>query len=144
MLDIDHFKRINDEHGHDAGDEVLRAVAAVLRNATRDVDVTARHGGEEFVVLLPETGLAAARDAAERVRTAVATATVDPGGRQLSVTVSVGVSAWPDSATAPADLLPGADAALYEAKRSGRNRVVAARPHETAAVPAPSATLRRR
>ena len=128
LLDIDLFKGINDEHGHEAGDEVLRVVAGVLRNAIRDVDVPARHGGEEFVVLLPETPLAAARDVAERIRTAVAGAHVAAGSAIIPVRISVGVSACPELVASPGELIASADGALYEAKRAGRDRVAVATP----------------
>ncbi|HSJ13053.1 MAG TPA: GGDEF domain-containing protein [Longimicrobiales bacterium] len=126
ILDIDHFKAINDEHGHEAGDEVLRATAALLRTAVRDVDIPARFGGEEFVVLLPETPLAAARDVAERVRATVAAKPVIAAGHEVAVRVSVGVSACPEIVAAAGELLGSADTALYEAKRGGRNQVVTA------------------
>jgi diguanylate cyclase (GGDEF)-like protein len=126
LLDIDHFKQINDRWGHDAGDDVLRRVAETLRDAVRDVDLAARLGGEEFVVLLPETSFAAASDAAERLRVAVESLQVHWVGQTIPVRVSIGVSACPASVALPADLLKSADAALYEAKRGGRNRVVAA------------------
>jgi diguanylate cyclase (GGDEF)-like protein len=137
MLDIDHFKRINDEHGHDAGDEVLRVVASVLRIALRDVDVVARHGGEEFVVLLPETPASAAAEVGERVRAAVAAAQVHAGGTAIPVRVSVGVSSCPELVIAPADLLASADAALYEAKRAGRDCVMLAARAARSGVPDP-------
>ncbi len=126
LLDIDHFKQINDRWGHDAGDEVLRSVAGALRRAVRDVDLPARHGGEEFVVLLPQTAFAAASDAAERLRSAIEELHVRWTGDTIPVRVSLGVSGCPASVASPDDLLRSADAALYEAKRAGRNRVVAA------------------
>ena len=126
LLDIDHFKQINDRWGHDAGDEVLRRVADTLRRAVRDVDLAARLGGEEFVVLLPETSFAAASEAAERLRLAVESLQVYWQGQNIPVRVSIGVSACPSSVALPGELLKSADAALYEAKRGGRNRVVAA------------------
>jgi diguanylate cyclase (GGDEF)-like protein len=128
MIDVDRFKSVNDTHGHPFGDEVLRAVAEVLRATLRDVDLVARYGGEEFVALLPETGLEQAVIAGERVRAAVAARElVDPAGRPLRVTVSVGVAAHPGRGVESRDdLVRAADEALYRAKTSGRDRVCSA------------------
>ncbi|MDB4952011.1 MAG: diguanylate cyclase with sensor [Gemmatimonadetes bacterium] len=138
MLDVDHFKRFNDTWGHEAGDKVLQHVAEVVRATVRDVDLPARLGGEEFVVLLPETGLRASVDAAERVRRAIEAKTVIWNGRPLSVTVSLGVVAIPDCMAATAEALAAADAALYRSKGNGRNRVTAA---PRAGAPEPGASL---
>ena len=122
MVDVDHFKAVNDTYGHDGGDAVLRAVASRLESACRTEDSAGRWGGEEFVVVAPLTNLASAAMLAERIRTDIADMTVRVGeGPALKVTVSVGVAAG-HAGVAP--LLADADAALYEAKRSGRNRVV--------------------
>ena len=118
FVDLDHFKEVNDQFGHLAGDEVLRHVAAVLQDVAREGDVVARVGGEEFCVLLPHTAAIGARLPAERVRAAVAVLR-DP----VPLTVSVGVASYPEDAAAARDLFEKADAALYEAKRRGRNRV---------------------
>ncbi|MBW7934194.1 MAG: diguanylate cyclase [Gemmatimonadaceae bacterium] len=125
MVDLDHFKRVNDTYGHLVGDEVLREVATLLQNEVRSVDVVARYGGEEFVVVLPETSLVGATTFAERIRehvaaTPFAASLVEP----LRLTASVGVSAYP-SATVNSvdDLFARADEALYRAKADGRNRV---------------------
>lgn len=123
MVDVDHFKSVNDQLGHEAGDEVLRTVAGIIDRAVRDVDIPARYGGEEFIVLLPETGLAAAREVAERVRAAVERTSVYAGGAQIDVRVSVGVSSCPEVVDSPLALPGSADAALYVAKERGRNRV---------------------
>ena len=123
MLDIDHFKGINDQHGHPAGDEVIRSVAAILGRTVRTSDVPGRYGGEEFAVVLPDTDEHGAAIIAERIRRRIETATM---GREvvLQCTVSVGVAqAEPDSEDA-GDWIARADRALYEAKRLGRNRVV--------------------
>jgi diguanylate cyclase (GGDEF)-like protein len=129
VFDIDHFKRVNDEHGHELGDRVLVWLGALLKVQARGVDVTARIGGEEFVVLLPRADLEAAHAFAERVRIAVAQ-------HERGLTVSAGVA----SAVAPIDdqlLLAEADQALYVAKRSGRNRTVTSpRADDARAVPA--------
>jgi diguanylate cyclase (GGDEF)-like protein len=125
MFDIDEFKAVNDTHGHAAGDEVLRAVAACCRQCVRSVDILGRYGGEEFALLLPHTEAAEATETvAERIRAAVEAETVVVDGTEISVTVSVGVAgADPDDETLD-DLLERADAALYRAKDEGRNRVV--------------------
>jgi len=125
MLDVDHFKRVNDEHGHPAGDAVLVTVAHTLRGAIRPTDHLARYGGEEFAVILPETGPRAAQGVAERLRAAVKLAPIkDAGGRLLpSVTISIGgaiLSATNDTSLA---LIAAADANLYASKQGGRDRV---------------------
>ena len=125
VLDIDHFKAVNDRHGHAAGDQVLRGIADALRTATRPGDVVARLGGEEFVLLLPGAGLEAALARAEQVRIACAAVRHRTGGGPVAVTVSVGV-ALASAGTDAVALLAAADAALYEAKRAGRNRVAVA------------------
>jgi diguanylate cyclase (GGDEF)-like protein len=125
MLDIDHFKSINDQHGHEAGDEVLRAVSRTIAACVRDVDTVARFGGEEFIALLPETRLDAALEVAERIRASVANTAVPWRATEIRVTLSVGIAACPDTAAQPQDLIGSADEALYRAKNDGRNRVVA-------------------
>jgi diguanylate cyclase (GGDEF)-like protein len=125
MIDIDHFKRLNDRHGHAVGDEVLRAVGAALVASVREEDVPARYGGEEFVVLLRDPGPGVAVDIGERVRRAVATLDLSAQG-VAGVTVSVGVAVQRSADQAVADLLAEADDALYRAKRAGRDRVVSA------------------
>jgi two-component system, cell cycle response regulator len=124
MVDVDRFKDLNDRHGHLVGDAVLRAVAERLSASARTGDIIARWGGEEFLVLLPDTNPDAAQLAAERLVAAVAAEPVVVGATAIAVTVSVGVAAI--SAGKPQDLVAEADAALYQAKRDGRNRVVAA------------------
>jgi diguanylate cyclase (GGDEF)-like protein len=119
MLDIDHFKRINDEYGHQVGDQVIRAVADRLRATLRGTDRLGRYGGEEFAVLIPE----ATPDLAERLRLAVAQAPVETDAGPLPVTVSVGVRVFEPGLEDLATALNGADAALYRAKQAGRNRV---------------------
>lgn len=125
VLDVDRFKRVNDAHGHAAGDAVLAAVAARAAAALREGDLLARVGGEEFAALLPGAGPEAGAEVAERVRAAVAAAPVEAAGQRLAVTASLGCAALsPDDADGAA-LLARADARLYDAKRSGRDRVVA-------------------
>lgn len=126
ILDIDHFKRVNDTYGHEAGDEVLRAVAASLRASLRDTDMAARLGGEEFVVLQPETTLAGAVDAAERLRRQIEEQVIEWRGERIPIRISVGVSAAPECVESVHDLVESADAALYASKNAGRNRVTAA------------------
>jgi diguanylate cyclase (GGDEF)-like protein len=125
MLDIDDFKQVNDRHGHQQGDEVLAHVASVLRELSRDIDTPARYGGEEMAVILPETDLQGTARLAARIRAAVAGMQVPGarGARSLRVTASFGVAAAPDSAVEPERLVAAADAALYRAKRAGKNRV---------------------
>ncbi len=126
MLDIDQFKRFNDSFGHEAGDLVLRELAAVLRRFARKSDVACRYGGEEFLVLLPECPFDAARSKAEQLREEVAKLELRYDDQPLGpVTVSLGVAAFPDHAKESEQLLRCADEALYLAKQSGRNRVVA-------------------
>jgi len=128
LLDIDHFKRINDEYGHPAGDAALRTLAALLQSLLRETDTAARYGGEEFVVLLPETPLAAAAEVAERLRRTVEQAEFEWEGKRIPLRVSLGVSSCPECVNHPDDLIASADAMLYASKTSGRNRVsVAAR-----------------
>ncbi len=124
MLDIDHFKQINDTHGHMAGDDVLRGLVPVVRESVRDFDTVARYGGEEFVVVLSGDGLDVGQKVAERLRGAVASTPFVSGDTSLEVTVSIGVAAGRPGEHAT-DLLSRADAALYRAKEAGRNRVVA-------------------
>jgi len=122
VLDVDHFKRVNDGHGHAAGDAVLAAVAARAAAALRAGDLLARVGGEEFAILMPGADLAAAAEAAERIRARVAEGPVEAGGLALPVTVSLGCAALAPGEVGRA-LLARADAKLYEAKGAGRNRV---------------------
>ena len=145
LLDIDHFKKLNDGYGHPAGDAVLRAVARCVRTAVREFDIVARYGGEEFAVILPETGTAAAREVAERVRRAVAATPFPVGdGRQSRVTVSIGVSTTAANAS-PSQLVEHADVALYRSKDGGRNRVThAGDPPDPNATVVSLATRRRR
>jgi diguanylate cyclase (GGDEF)-like protein len=124
MLDLDHFKAINDRWGHLAGDEVLRQVARLLTRTLRVVDSAYRYGGEEFAVLLPERDFAAARRVAERVRQGVEGLEILlEGGGKVTVTVSVGIAICPGGGASAQKFVAAADAALYEAKRGGRNRV---------------------
>jgi diguanylate cyclase (GGDEF)-like protein len=126
MLDLDHFKQVNDQHGHGTGDDVLREVARRIQSIVREIDVPARYGGEEFAVLLPETGLDTAREVAERIRRAVAGAPIGTRQGPLAVTLSAGVAVLDTQTGDLGTLLEAADAALYQAKAEGRNRVAVA------------------
>ncbi len=123
MIDLDHFKQVNDTHGHLIGDEVLRETAALLQRTIRSVDVVARYGGEEFVVVLPETPLAGAVRFAERIRALIEQQ--EFGSLRVKCSVSIGVALFPDAGVDSVDdLLLRSDAALYRAKAEGRNRVM--------------------
>jgi len=135
MIDVDHFKAVNDRFGHAAGDQVLKAVAATCLAAKRDSDVVARVGGEEFAVMLPETAEEAAAQFAERLRYQVQDCPTIMENETLAITVSIGIASGGPQTSAIEDLLRSADQALYEAKRSGRNRVVTS----TMCVPAQAA-----
>ena len=131
MLDIDHFKRINDRHGHLAGDAVIRTLAQAIREEVRDMDIASRYGGEEFMVLLPQTTLAGARGFAERLRLRVEARPAEHEGVHIPFTISLGLS--PLTAQDPAYLsaLDRADQALYRAKEGGRNRTEALAPDDS-------------
>ncbi len=128
MLDIDDFKKVNDTYGHQQGDLVLREVARILRETSREIDEPARYGGEELAVVLPGTDLEGAFNLAERVREGIAALELPilGDGGVLTVTASFGAAALPDSAADQRALVAAADEALYEAKRSGKNRTVRA------------------
>jgi diguanylate cyclase (GGDEF)-like protein len=127
MVDIDRFKHFNDTYGHPAGDQALKAVAGTIQRALRRSDLVARYGGEEMVLVMPETTLSAARKRLEGVREAVASEAIRIPKRdeQVRITVSAGVACWPVDGEDPDDLLHTADARLFHAKALGRNRVVA-------------------
>lgn len=131
MVDVDHFKQVNDVHGHQVGDTALVTVAAILREDLRKHDAVGRYGGEEFALLLPQTGLEGAKVVAERYRKRIADAELPVGEQRLRITVSMGIAVFPASGVEDADdLVRLADHALYEAKHAGRNRVIAAEPHK--------------
>ncbi|MCP4693029.1 MAG: diguanylate cyclase [Desulfobacterales bacterium] len=124
MVDIDHFKSVNDTHGHDIGDEVLKALADVGRTSVRCYDIFARIGGEEFAILLPETNLANSAIVGERFRSAVEEAAVPTEKGEIKITVSIGAAMVTKETSDVDALLKKADVALYSAKQKGRNRVV--------------------
>ena len=125
MFDIDDFKKINDTYGHQIGDEILRSIARVVKNKMRAADIVARYGGEEFCVILPETGKEDAIKAAERMRRAIEDNQIVTERVKLKVTVSLGVSTYPEDAVDMHSLIREADKALYAAKAAGKNRAVA-------------------
>ena len=126
IMDIDFFKSINDGHGHDAGDDVLREFAVRIRKSIRNIDLACRYGGEEFVIVMPETDIAVAGMVAERIRRRIAgeAFSIQQGAAHLDVTLSIGIAALGAAGDTAAAMLKRADQALYRAKRDGRNRVV--------------------
>lgn len=131
MIDIDNFKMVNDRHGHLFGDNVLRIIARLIRDAVRTTDIAGRYGGEEFLVIMPETGTDAAFPLAERIRAAVAEHPFHPNGSDIHVSVSIGLATYPmpDHGVKSKDgVLSAADQALYAAKRAGKNRAVIWKP----------------
>lgn len=142
MIDIDHFKQVNDSYGHDAGDAVLKAAARALEGSLREVDLAARYGGEEFAVLLPQTDREGALVLARRLHAAFRQLESAVGNEKLRITASFGVATQQDVPEGEAeDLIRAADAALYSAKRGGRDRVVAFDPrlHHLRSLPPPQA-----
>ena len=127
LMDLDHFKTVNDTHGHPAGDAVLKELSRRLRQETRKTDVVARIGGEEFAVLMPETDKLHALNIVERLRRKVASqpVAIDDDGLSVPVTVSIGLAAFPEDGASRKALYQSADTALYRAKQNGRNRTVA-------------------
>jgi diguanylate cyclase (GGDEF)-like protein len=125
MADLDHFKAYNDIYGHQAGDQALQQLGALLRRSSRSYDLVARYGGDEFVIILPETTKKLAGEVAERVRLGVESAgpTGDPPGLAGHFTVSLGIATFPEDAIEQSDLIRKADLALYQAKSGGRNRI---------------------
>jgi diguanylate cyclase (GGDEF)-like protein len=129
MLDLDDFKAVNDTFGHQQGDEVLRQVAGLMQGYSREIDAPARYGGEELAIVLPGTDLSGATRLAERLRVGIEQLAIPlvSGAGTMRVTASVGVAALPESAGDVERLIAAADAALYEAKRGGKNKTVNAR-----------------
>ena len=127
IMDIDYFKSINDSFGHDAGDDVLREFATRVRKSIRGIDLACRYGGEEFVVVMPETDMAVAAVVAERIRRRIACESfpIQKGSGTIDVTISIGIAGLAAAADSAETILKRADQALYRAKRDGRNRVVA-------------------
>jgi diguanylate cyclase (GGDEF)-like protein len=127
MIDLDHFKQINDTHGHLAGDKVLQIFATLVKGAVRDIDRFARYGGEEFILILPEADREGAHVLAERIRTLVEnTNFAEEGAEPVHVTISAGIASFPKNGLSENEMIDSADKALYQAKHDGRNRVVCA------------------
>ena len=124
MLDLDHFKQFNDTFGHDVGDMLLREISRVLQSEVRGVDIVCRYGGEEFVLVLPDADIDITRQCAERLFESVKQLAVSHRGQVVgSVTLSAGIATFPDHGKTAEAIVQSADAALYRAKRDGRNRV---------------------
>ncbi|KZY97083.1 response regulator receiver protein [Oleibacter sp. HI0075] len=128
MVDLDHFKNINDTWGHESGNQVLQTVAQLLQDQTRKLDICCRYGGEEFAVILPSTELMLARQVAERCLNALRETVIPLDETDLQVTASIGVAVADNSAKTAESLIENADECMYEAKRGGRNQVVSKRP----------------
>jgi diguanylate cyclase (GGDEF)-like protein len=126
MADVDHFKKVNDTFGHEAGDQVLKSIAKTLTDTVRQVDVVARFGGEEIAILLPQTSLPGAVELADRLRKQIESKPIQVGGNEISVTISCGVACYPDGVLTKEALFAAADRALYDAKNAGRNCVKSA------------------
>ena len=126
MIDIDHFKKLNDKYGHPAGDEVLRRLATLMKSQIRRADIACRYGGEEFLIILPETTREIAAKRAESLRAAFADLVIEHEGDTMSSNLSLGVATFPQHALIPKQLIQVADTALYAAKTGGRNQVVVA------------------
>ncbi len=123
MCDLDHFKKVNDEHGHQSGDRVIEVVSGILSAGVRKTDVAARYGGEEFVILLPDTALSQGMNIAEKLRSQIEEVEVDCGDLKLKITISMGVSTGIREEQLDLELIARADKALYMAKKGGRNQV---------------------
>jgi diguanylate cyclase (GGDEF)-like protein len=123
MMDIDNFKSFNDTYGHQLGDKVLKDVASAAKKISRSEDIAARYGGEEFVMILPETDSRQAMNLAERIRASVAEIEIPHENQKLHVTISLGVSTYPDHSDNKEELIHAADAALYTSKNRGKNCV---------------------
>jgi diguanylate cyclase (GGDEF)-like protein len=123
MVDSDHLKQMNDTHGHEAGDKLIKHIVGSIRAALRTTDVVARYGGDEFVCLLPETGATGAAIVAERLRYHLERTPVDIGSKSVPSTVSIGIASFPAHGATLEVLAKNADRALYSSKAQGRNRV---------------------
>lgn len=123
LLDSDSLKQVNDRYGHQMGDELVKSTARMLRRTVRETDITFRYAGDEFVVIMPETSLEEAVQAAERIRAQIAEVGLDGEGEWIAVTASIGVAVFPEDGETPEELLRAADRAMYQAKRAGKNAV---------------------
>jgi diguanylate cyclase (GGDEF)-like protein len=124
MIDSDSLKNVNDSHGHEAGNALLRQLARSIQADLRFTDIAARYGGDEFIVLLPDTPAKGAMEVAERIRNRIAASPVEHGGRRLASSVSIGIASFPEDGATLDALAAHADRALYAAKQDGRNRSV--------------------
>jgi diguanylate cyclase (GGDEF)-like protein len=124
MVDIDHFKLCNDKYGHLVGDMVLKEASSIMKKNLREIDIIGRYGGEEFSVILPETLKKDAAMVAERLRSSVEQTKISAYDENIDVTISIGISTFPDDTDEPNQLIDKADQMLYKAKEQGRNRVV--------------------
>ena len=122
MLDIDHFKKVNDAYGHQEGDYVLKKFAKIISDHIRKVDIAARYGGEEFAIILPETGITGAEQVAEHLRYLIEKECFTIDGKSVPITTSIGVSSW-DKVVSKEEFIGQSDRALYQAKHKGRNRI---------------------
>ena len=123
MLDLDHFKRINDQYGHLTGDQILRGTGFLINENIREIDIAGRYGGEEFCVILPDTDRQGAHNAAERIRHAAENSVIKAYDTSVKMTLSIGTSTFPDDGRKMDELIDKADWALYRAKKQGRNKV---------------------
>ncbi len=123
MIDVDHFKKLNDKYGHLAGDQVLREIAAIIQGNIREIDIAGRYGGEEFCVVLPDTDRDGALYVAERIRQATKETSIKAYDTVVESSVSIGISTFPQDGKKASELIDKADWALYRAKKQGRNRV---------------------
>ncbi|MDU0353969.1 GGDEF domain-containing protein [Paraglaciecola aquimarina] len=126
ILDIDHFKKVNDTYGHPAGDQVIQALAQIIKKTIRETDIAGRYGGEEFAIILPDTPVANVEFVSERLRRLVEKCVVDYGGVNISFTISIGIAGFDSTHETSAQWLESADKVLYQAKAAGRNRVILA------------------
>ena len=125
MIDMDYFKKVNDTYGHKAGDTVLKTLAKILKNSVRESDIVIRYGGEEFLILLQNvTDIIAAKKVAEKIRQAVENTEIQTEEATIKKTISIGISIYPDQCEKGWECIKYADLALYEAKKTGRNKVV--------------------
>lgn len=126
MIDVDHFKKFNDQYGHMVGDQILRRMGEIIKENIREIDIAGRYGGEEFCVVLPDTDEKGGTYVAERIRAATEKTQIRSYDAKVNITISIGLASFPKSGHAPQELIQKADKALYKAKEAGRNRVLTA------------------